>query len=85
MGSRPGPVEIIWQKGTEAFAFLIEEWDFAGPERTDAGIAFHRPDRHINVEIWAWKNEGGFDTGVRWVDPASGEQQAAGLDCLYVA
>ncbi|WP_262285407.1 hypothetical protein [Micromonospora sp. MA102] len=84
MGSRPGPVEIMWQHGAEAFAFLTEEWDFTGPELTDAGIAFHRPDLHVDVEIWAWKNEAGFTTGVRRVDPATGEQQAAGLDRLYV-
>ena len=77
-------MEIVWQQGAEAFAFLREEWDFDGPERTDDGIAFHRPDMHIDMQIWAWKNEAGIDTGVRWIDPVTGEQHAAGLDSLYV-
>jgi hypothetical protein len=84
MGRRPGPLEIMWQHGSEVFAFLLEEWDFLGPERTDAGIAFHRPDLHIEVEIWAYRSEAGIDTGVRRVDQATGKQQAAALDCLYV-
>jgi hypothetical protein len=84
MGRRPGPLEIMWHHGTEAFGFLLDEWDFLGPERTEAGIAFHRPDLHVDIEIWAYKNETGIDTGVRRVDPRTGEQQAAALDCLYV-
>jgi hypothetical protein len=84
MGRRPGPVEIIWQQGREALAFLIDDWDFTGPEHTECGIAFHRPGLHVDMEIWAWKNEAGFDTSVLWVDPATGEQQAARLDRLYV-
>jgi hypothetical protein len=84
MGKRPGPLEIMWQHGTEAFAFLVDEWDFLGPERTEFGIAFHRPDLHIDVEIWSYKNEAGIGTGVRRVDPRTGEQQAAALDRLYI-
>lgn len=84
MGKRPGPLEIIWQQGAEVFAFLCEEFGFDGPERTDDGIAFHRPDLHVDIAMWAWKNEAGIDTGVRRVDPVTGDQQAAGLDRLYV-
>jgi hypothetical protein len=77
-------VEIIWLQGGAAFAFLVDDWDFVGPERTDSGIAYHRPDLHVAMEIWAWKNEAGIDTGLRWIDPGTGEQHHAGLDCLYV-
>lgn len=84
MGRRPGPLDIVWSQGAEEFAFLLDEWDFAGPERTEDGIAFHRPDLHVYTEIWAWKNEAGIDTGVWRTDPVTGERQAAGLDCLYV-
>jgi hypothetical protein len=74
----------MWQQGTEAFAFLLDEWDFLGPERTESGIAFHRPDLHIDIEIWEYKNEAGIGTGVRRVDPRTGDQQGAALDRLYV-
>jgi hypothetical protein len=73
MGRRPGPVEIIWKHGDAAFAFLFTKWNFLGPERTDSGIAFHRPDLHVVNEIWAWKNETGFDTTLRWTDPVTGK------------
>jgi hypothetical protein len=63
----------------------VKNWDFVGPERTDSGIAFHRPDLHVAMEIWAWKNEAGIDTGLRWKNPDTGEEHRAGLDCLYVA
>lgn len=84
MGKRPRPVEIIWQHGAEAFAFLIEEWDFDGPERTEGGIAYHRPDLHLSTEIWAWKREAGMTTGVVHVDTEAGTRHGADLSCLYV-
>jgi hypothetical protein len=84
MGSRPSALEIVWEEGAEAFAFLVDDWDFIGPERTDSGIAFHRPDLHVVIELWEWKNEAGFSTYVRHVDVATGQQQAAGLGDLYV-
>jgi hypothetical protein len=85
MGKRPGPVEIIWKNGDAAFAYLVRNWNFLGPERTDSGIAYHRPDLHVAIGVWAWKNEAGFDTRLRWTDPATGQQHRAGLDDLYVA
>jgi hypothetical protein len=84
VGKRPGPLEIIWQQGAEAFGFLCEEYGFDGPERTDDGIAFHRPDLHVEFAMWAWKNEAGIDTRIRRVDPVTGDRQAAELDRLYV-
>ena len=56
-----------------------------GPERTDEGIAYHRPGLHVTVELWAWKNEAGFTTSVRGVDRLTGAQHWASLGCLYVA
>jgi hypothetical protein len=84
VGRRAGPVETLWERGPAAFAFLVEEWGFDGPERTGAGIAYHRPDLHVTVELWAWKHEAGFSTGVVGVDPG-GARHSAELDCLYVA
>ena len=84
VGKRPGPLDIMWQHGADVFAFLCDEFDFDGPERTEDGIAFHRPDLHVEVVIWAWKREAGMDTGLRWIDPATGEQHTAGLEALYV-
>jgi hypothetical protein len=84
MGKRPGPVEIIWQRGAEAFAFLIDDWDFEGPECTESGIAYHRPDLHVTAEIWAWKREAGISTGGVRVDADAGTRRSADLSCLYV-
>jgi hypothetical protein len=84
VGKRAGPLEIVWQQGAAAFAFLVADYGFEGPECTDDGIAFHRPDMHVGTQIWAWKREAGIDTGVRWTDPTSGDQHAANLECLYV-
>jgi hypothetical protein len=71
MGRRADPRQTIWEQGPSAFAFLPQEWGFEGPERTDEGIAYHRPDLHVTVELWAWKNEAGFTTSVRGVDRRS--------------
>ena len=85
MGNRPAPPEILWTQGVEEFAFLLEDWDFDGPERTGRGIAYHRPDLHIWIEAWAWHNDAGFDTTVQRVDRTTGARQSARLDELYVA
>lgn len=85
VGRRPSSLEILWQQGAAAFAFLCEEFDFDGPERTEDGIAYHRPDMHIDVGTWAWKHEASFDTGIRRVDRRTGEQTSADLGDLYVA
>jgi hypothetical protein len=85
MGRRADPRQTIWEQGPSAFAFLLEEWGFQGPERTDEGIAYHRPDLHVTVELWAWKNEAGFTTSVRGLDRRTGAQHWASLGCLYVA
>jgi hypothetical protein len=85
MGRRADPRQTIWEQGPNAFAFLLKEWGFEGPERTDEGIAYHRPDLHVTVERWAWKNEAGFTTEVRGMDRRTGAQHWASLGCLYVA
>jgi hypothetical protein len=85
MGTRADPRETIWEQGPSAFAFLVEEWGFTGPERTDQGIADHRPKLHVTVEHWAWRHEAGFATTVQGVDRRTGTEHTASLGCLYVA
>jgi hypothetical protein len=82
--TRRDPRETIWERGRSAFAFLVQEWGFEEPERTDNGLLYHRPGLHISVEYWAWKNEAGFTTTVHGVD-LDGRQRRALLGCLYVA
>ncbi|MGH8823343.1 MAG: hypothetical protein ACRDVN_02560, partial [Jiangellaceae bacterium] len=60
MGRREAPKETIWREGPSAFAFLVDEWEFLGPERTEEGLAYHRSGLHISIGFWAWKNEAGF-------------------------
>jgi hypothetical protein len=84
MGKRPSPIEIIWQRGAEAFAFLTDDCDFDGPERTEDGIAYHRPDLHVSTQAWAWKREAGITTGIVRVDADTGTRYCADLACLYV-
>ncbi len=38
----------IWQDGPALFAFLAAA-GFAGPERTQDGLAYHRPGLHIET------------------------------------
>ena len=85
MGKRPGPVEIIWRTGEVEFAFLVQQWGFDGPEHAEDGIAYHHPDMHIELAIWAWKNEAGLTTGIRRRNRATGAMEEAGLECLYLA
>jgi hypothetical protein len=85
MSRRAGPRETLLEHGPRAFAFLAQEWGFTGPEHTDQGIAYHRPNLHVTVELWAWKNEAGFTTSVWGVDRRTGAQHWASLGCLYVA
>ena len=85
MGGRAGRWETLWEQGPSAFAFLTQGWGFTGPERTDNGIAYHRPGLHVTVESWEWKNEAGFSTSVRGVDRLTGAEHWASLACLYGA
>ncbi|HKE64085.1 MAG TPA: hypothetical protein VKB59_05450 [Micromonosporaceae bacterium] len=74
------PVGTIWRDGPAAFAFLTE-LGFSGPERIAGGLRYQRGQLQIDIDFWAWKNECGFDTTLRWIDqPASGVQ----LDRWYV-
>jgi hypothetical protein len=85
MGRRAHPRETIWEEGPDAFAFLVQKWGFTEPERTDAGIAYHRPELHVTVELRAWKNEADFTTHVWGVDRRTTAEHSALLGCLYVA
>jgi hypothetical protein len=81
---RAGPGEVLWAEGSSAFAFLVRDWGFLGPERIDDGLAYHRPSLHVRIEFWAWNHEAGFSTTVERVDDLSARVQAASLDRLYV-
>ena len=84
MGRHEGAEETIRREGPSEFAFLVDEWGFLGPERTDDGLAYHRSGLHISIGFWAWKNEQGFDTRLSTVD-RDGKERSASLTDLYVA
>jgi hypothetical protein len=77
-------VDVVWQHGPGAFAFLCGDWNFDGPERTEDGLAYHRHDLHVNIAVWAWKNETGFTTSLLGPSAADGARRVAALECLYV-
>jgi hypothetical protein len=64
LGSWSGanPVDVIWAEAPPALSFPIEDWVFCGPERTDEGVAYHRPGLHAEMGAWSWKNERGSTT-----------------------
>ena len=43
------------------------------------------PTLHVRVGIWVWKKEAGMETRVRRVEPATGEQQGAGVASGWTA
>jgi hypothetical protein len=73
-------VATIWRDGPSAFAFLVDDWDFLGPELVESGLAYHRVGLHIHFEAWEWRHEAGISTRVN-----DGNGRSAPLDCLYVA
>lgn len=79
-----GPVAVIRAEAPLALSFLVESWGFAGPERTDGGVAYHRPGLHVEMEYWAWKNERGFTTTLIWTGEDAAAQRAR-LGEVYVA
>lgn len=85
VGQRAGPAEVLWAEGPSAFAFLVRDWGFLGPERIDDGLTYHRPGLHVRIEFWTWNHEAGFSTTVERVDDLSAQVQAASLGRLYVA
>jgi hypothetical protein len=85
MGRRSDPVRVIWADGPAAFEFLVSEYDFLGPERTDEGLAYHRPDLRVEITHWEFKNEAGFSTTVSRPGNTPGSRRAAQLDDLFVA
>lgn len=84
MVRRANPVEFIWAEAPPALSFLIEDWGFCGPERTDEGVAYHRPGLHLEIGAWSWKNERGFTTTLVLVG-RDGKQRRATLGVLYAA
>jgi hypothetical protein len=85
MGKRRSPEDQIRDDAPAAFAFLLDERGFLGPERLEDGVAYHRPDLHVSVTFWAWKNETGFETTVWDETDSQGQRHRASLSCLYVA
>jgi hypothetical protein len=84
VGSRADSVAVIWADAPRALSFLTEDWGFSGPERTEEGIAYHRPGLHVEMGIWTWKNERGFTTTLARID-RDGTEQRANLGLLYAA
>jgi hypothetical protein len=72
-------------RGPSAFAFLVGDWGFLGPERIDDGLAYHRPGLHVRIEFWTWNHETGFSTTVERVSSLGARVEAASLGRLYVA
>jgi hypothetical protein len=78
------PVAFIWADAPPALTFLTEDWWFCGPERTDEGVAYHRPGLHVEMGAWSWKNERGFTTTLA-LSGRDGRQRRASLGVLYAA
>jgi hypothetical protein len=82
MGRRADRRDPIWQDGPALFAFLADA-GFLGPERTEDGLAYHRPGLHIEIRF-----VDGLEPEVATtvtLATSTGEQGWAHLDCLYVA
>lgn len=82
MGRRADPEDLIRQEGPALFSFLTPA-GFLGPERTENGLAYHRPGLHIEVRYSNGVEPEMVTTIV--VTTPTGEQRWAHLDCLYVA
>lgn len=81
--ARPA-VAVIWAEAPGELSFLTEDFGFSGPERTEEGIAYHRPGLHVEIGTWTWKNERGFTTTLARVG-RHGTEQRASLGELYAA
>jgi hypothetical protein len=81
---RADPVAVIREEAPQALSFLVEDCGLTGPERIHGDIAYHRLGLHIDMALWAWKNERGFSTALVLVGPG-GAQQRRGLGALYAA
>lgn len=83
MVRRSEPRSAIWDDGPPLFGFLADS-DFAGPQATEDGIAYHRPGLHIEVRYFDG-HQPEVVTSIRVVGPDGDDSRAAGLDCLFVA
>jgi hypothetical protein len=84
VGGRAESVAVIWAEAPRALSFQTEDWGFSGPERTEEGVAYHRPGLHVKTGIGAWKNERGFTTTLSRVS-RDGTERRASLGSLYAA
>jgi hypothetical protein len=85
MARRPPPEETLKLEGPVAFAFLVDEFGFDGPEFVDDGLIYYRADLSVQISNWIWNRETGFSTTILGRPDAEGRRRSAGLDCLYVA
>ncbi|GAA1293253.1 hypothetical protein Psi02_43470 [Planotetraspora silvatica] len=84
MRNRPSGVVAIWEEATREFAFLTENYDFLGPELTDDGVAYHRPDLHIGVTCTWYKGEWDFTTYLWPAHDPTRLRRGVSLATLYV-
>ncbi|MFH8738466.1 MULTISPECIES: hypothetical protein [unclassified Streptomyces] len=84
MSRRADPGESFRSTVAEAFAFLVEDAGFCGPEPTKHGLGFHRPG--LLVEVWFLPGrEAEVATWVQRSGADGATTQSAWLECLYVA
>jgi hypothetical protein len=84
MVRRADPVAVIWAVAPPALRFLADDFGFTGPEHTADGVGYHRPGLHVDMGLWAWKNERGFTTALTRVRQ-DGTLQRRSLGMLYIA
>ncbi len=72
-------VMSVWDEAADRFGFLVDRWLFEKPERTAAGLSWHRPGLHVHFGVWQHNNESGVSTDL---EDTFGSVQ---LSCLFVA
>jgi hypothetical protein len=74
---------LLWEH-RDLFTFLVEGGGFTGPQQIDAGLAYHRPGLHIEIEFLDGREPA--VTTTLWTPTPQGRRSArAALGCLYVA
>ena len=78
-------INELLHTGLQAFAFLVDEHGFNGPETGASRLTYRRAAITISVRIWAWKNETGFTTTITVNADGDLSTHFADLSCLYMA
>jgi hypothetical protein len=83
MGRHRDPRELVRRESRERFAFLVSEGRFAGPEETESGLVYDRPDLQLVVR-YLGPYEPQVATSIRL---KAGDEIVgwASLGCLYAA